>query len=140
MDQLIQFISNHIGLCVSLIIIIIALFIFEIFEQKKRPQSLTPASAVDLINNNNAIVIDLRDETLFNTGHIINAIRASVQDFSTPRMAKYKTKPIILVCERGVQSTTLASKLRTEGFTEPMALTGGIQAWLAANLPLIKKG
>jgi rhodanese-related sulfurtransferase len=53
-------------------------------------------------------------------------------------MEKYKTKPVILVCARGLQSVVVATQLRSKGFTQPMILAGGITAWQAAGLPLVK--
>ena len=138
MGQLGQFITNHWGLWLALIAILALIFINEFLSQKKRAKELSPATAVDKINHDNAIVIDLRDPDAFRAGHIIDAIRASADEFNQQRMEKYKTKPIILVCARGLQSATLASKLREQGFTEPMVLAGGLAAWQEASLPLVK--
>lgn len=84
------------------------------------------------------MVIDLRDPETFRKGHIIDAIRANPEDFEEQRMEKYKAKPLILVCARGLQSAQLAAKLREKGFTQPLVLAGGIAAWQAAELPTIK--
>lgn len=139
MEQLGQFITNHWGLWLALVVVLLFIFINELLSQKKRAKELGTAAAIDMINHDDAVVFDLRDAEAFRGGHIIDAIRASVDDFSQPRMEKYKTKPLILVCARGLQSTTAAAKLRGLGFTKPMVLSGGIAAWQAANLPLVKK-
>ena len=57
-----------------------------------------------MINNENALVIDLRDRESFKKGHIIDSINATAEDFEQPKMNKYKNKTIILVCARGLQS------------------------------------
>lgn len=139
MGQLGQFISNHWLLWVALVIILILIFIYELISQKKKAKELSPAAAVDAINNLDAVVIDLRDAEAYRAGHIINSIRASVEDFSQKKMEKYKNKPLILVCARGLQSSSLATKLREQGYTQPMVLSGGIASWTGANLPLVKK-
>lgn len=138
MGQLGQFITNHWTLCLALVVILIAIFINEFLSQKNRAKELSPAAAVDMINHENAVVIDLRDPEAFRAGHIIGAICTPADDIGQKRMEKYKTKPLILVCPRGLQSATMATKLRTQGFTQPMVLAGGITAWQAANLPLVK--
>ncbi len=138
MGQLTQFITNHWGLWLALVIVLAFIFINELITQKKRAKELSPAAAIDLINHNHAVIIDLRDPDAFRAGHIIDSIRASADEFDQQRMAKYKNKHLILVCARGLQSATLATKLRAQGFTEPMALAGGITAWQAAELPLVK--
>ena len=138
MKQIGQFITTHWALWLALVAILALIFINEFFAQKKRAKELSPATAVDMINHNNAVVIDLRDPEAFRAGHIIDSIRVSADDFNQQRMEKYKKKPFILVCAKGLQATTLSSKLRTQGFVDPMVLAGGIAAWQTASLPLVK--
>jgi rhodanese-related sulfurtransferase len=139
MQQLAQFISNHWELWLALLGILVLIFINEIMAQKKRGKTLSPAAAIDMINRENAVVIDLREQDAFRAAHIIDSVRASADDFSQKRMEKYQQKPFILVCARGLQSAALASKLKAQGFIEPMVLAGGIAAWQEAGLPLVKK-
>jgi rhodanese-related sulfurtransferase len=138
MGQLGQFIMNHWGLWLALVGILILIFINETLAQKKRAKELTPQAAVDLINNENAVVIDIRDAETFRKGHIIDSLRVNPDDFNESRMDQYKAKPIILVCNKGLQSATLATKLKEQGFSQPLVLAGGIGAWQAAELPLVK--
>lgn len=139
MEQLGQFLQNHWQLSVAFVVISILILINELINQRKQGKSVSPEIAVDLINNKNAVVMDLRDAATFKTGHIIGAIRVSENDFETPRFNKYKDKDIILVCARGIQAANLAIKLRSKEFTNPMVLSGGIEAWKQTSLPLIKK-
>lgn len=138
MEHLGQFVSNHWQLCAALVVILLITFVNELYSQKKRAKELSTTAAVEMINNEQAVVIDIRDVQAFRSGHIIHSIQATDDDFAQQRMDKYKTKPIIFVCAKGLQAPTLAAKLRTQGFTQPMVLAGGIAAWQAANLPLIK--
>jgi len=138
MGQLAQFITNHWELWLALVLILLAIYINELISQKKRAKELSPQAAVNLINHENAVVVDLRDAESFSKGHIIDAIRASAEDFGQQRMKKYKDKAIILVCAKGLQATSLASKLKKEGFLQVMVLSGGLAAWQAAELPIVK--
>ncbi len=138
MRQLEQFIINHWELWLALFLVLILIFINELWEQRKRAKELSPQAAINWINHENALIIDLRDAAVFRNGHIINAIQSSVEDFNEHHMDKYKTKPLILVCAKGLQSAALATKLRAQGFSQPMALAGGIAAWQMAELPLVK--
>ncbi len=138
MGQLGQFIINHWVLWSILVIVLILIYINELLTQKKQAKELSPQAAVNLINHENATVIDLRDADTFTKGHIIDAIRVSAEDFNQQRMAKYKEKPIILVCAKGLQTAQLATKLKQQGFTQAMVLAGGMAAWQAADLPTIK--
>jgi len=138
MEQVGQFILNHWALCVLLVSLLVLLFINEHLVQGLRAKQLSPEESVALINADNALVVDLRDQDSYRKGHIINAIHASKDDFLGQKMDKYKTKPLILVCTRGIESSSLAAKLRSLGFVSPQVLAGGITAWQNRNLPLIK--
>lgn len=89
------------------------------------------------MNHHGALIIDIRAKTAFQQAHILGAI--SIPSDDPEKFKRYQSSPLILVCDRGVQSTTLANKLIKLGFAKVMLLEGGIQAWLAANLPLVKK-
>lgn len=138
MGQLGQFILNHWALWLMFLGVLILIVINEGLDKKHQAKTLSTAKAVDMINHESAVVIDLRDAETYRSGHIIDSICAPSDDFNQKRMEKYKSKPLILVCARGLQSATLAKKLRTQGFTTPMVLAGGIAAWQAASLPLVK--
>lgn len=137
MEHLGQFISNHWQLWLAFIVILLLVFINELITQKKKAKELSPQTAVDMINNGNAVVIDLRDKEAFKNGHIIDSVNCNASDFEQQKMDKYKNKSIILVCARGLQSPAVAAKIRTQGF-QPLVLSGGIAAWQNADLPLIK--
>lgn len=137
MAHLSQFIINHWHLWLAMLAILFLILLNEWQAQKQQAQELSPQAAVALINED-AAVIDLRDADSFRKGHIVNAVRANSEDFAQNKMNKYKSRKIIIVCARGLQSRILAAKLRKEGFEQPLVLAGGIAAWQNADLPLIK--
>lgn len=137
MEHLSQFIMNHWPLCLAFIGILALVFINEVLMQKKQAKQLTPQSAVAMINNENAVIVDLRDKESFKNGHIIDSINVTAEDFALPKMNKYKNKNIILACARGLQSPAVAAKIRVQGY-QPLILGGGIAAWQSADLPLVK--
>lgn len=138
MNQLGQFIINHWGLWLALILIFLIIFINELYTQKNQAKSVSNSDAIQMINDEDAAIFDLRDAEAFRAGHVAQAIRVASDDFSKKSMEKYKTKPLILICARGIQSATLATQLRAQGFMQAMSLSGGIAAWQEANLPLVK--
>lgn len=138
MEHFAEFIMNHWLLWSALVVVLGLIFAHERLEQGKRADELTPQAAVASINHDNTIVMDLRDSESYRKGHIIDAIRAKEDDFTSQRMDKYKDESILLVCPRGLQSQQLAAKLKAQGFKKPMVLAGGIAAWQSADLPLVK--
>jgi rhodanese-related sulfurtransferase len=102
--------------------------------------SLTSAEAVTLINRNNAAVLDVRDEAEFANGHIADAIHIPVADLESriAELKKYKTKPLLVNCQRGARSAKACEILRKAEFTQVHNLHGGLDAWQQAKLPLVK--
>ncbi|KTD66816.1 MULTISPECIES: rhodanese-like domain-containing protein [Legionella] len=137
MEHLGQFIINHWQLWLAFIVILFLVFINELITQKKKAKELTPQVAVDLINNENAVVIDLRDKEAYTKGHIIDSIHAKSEDFEQQKMDKYKNKPLILIATRPFDAQSLANKIRAQGY-QAHVLSGGIAAWQNAELPLVK--
>ena len=138
MEQFSQFILNHWQLWLALVVFLLLVCINEFITQKKKSKEISPQTAVDLINNDDTVVIDLRDKEAYKNGHIIDSVNVSADDFNQPKMNQYKDKNLILICARGQQSPTVAAKIRPLGF-RPLILRGGIVSWQNADLPLVKK-
>jgi rhodanese-related sulfurtransferase len=102
--------------------------------------SLSATEAVNLINRNNALVLDVRELTEFETGHIVNAKHIPLAALAERmnELKKYKDKPILVNCQRGMRSAKACDILRKAEFTQVHNLQGGIEAWLSAKLPVIK--
>ena len=134
--QLLSFIINHWSLWLAFFGVLALMFANEYITQKQGPKNLSAGAAVDAINRDKAVVIDMRDTEAFRQSHIVDA--KNIPNAPIQKLEKYKSKPFILICSRGLQSSPLAVKLRKQGFTDVMVLTGGIAAWKAASLPLVK--
>lgn len=135
MDQFGQFIFNHWALWVLLVSVLVLLFVNERITQKVRAKQLSPEASIELMNSDGALVIDLRDKDSYRKGHITNAINANKDDFLEQRMDKYKTKSLLFVCDRGLDSSNLAAKLRPQGFVSTQVLAGGMSAWQTQTYP-----
>jgi len=96
--------------------------------------------AVQLINRRDALVIDVRDASEFESGHIPNARHVPVADLEKriKELEKFKQRPVIVSCRSGSRSGAAGNALRKNGFEEVFALKGGILGWQQASLPLEK--
>lgn len=102
--------------------------------------NVEPADAVLLINRSNAIVLDVRDDAEFAAGHIADArhIPLAELDARLKDLEKYKSKPILVHCQSGVRSRRACTILHKHAFTSLHNLQGGLNAWTAAKLPVVK--
>jgi rhodanese-related sulfurtransferase len=119
--------------------LVAGVFIFNLSLGDKN--AVEPTTATVLINNKDAVVVDVRPASDFNTGHIINAINIPSNGFSSQMavLNKHKDKPIIVSCRSGAQSSSACQQLKKAGFEEVFNLKGGILAWQSANLPITRK-
>ena len=137
-SQLIAFVGNHWYLFVALAVIS-GLLAYTLIVGERG--SVDPLGATDMINRQDAAVIDVRAAADFAQGHIINAVNIPMNGFKNQMavLSKYKGKPIVVNCRSGAQSSMACRQLRKEGFEEVFNLKGGIMAWQAANLPVTRK-
>jgi len=103
-------------------------------------KGLSPTEATIWMNRRKAAVIDLRPEVEFRAGHLPGAKHVASNEIAV-RIEKLKLdrkNPLILVCETGTSSRKAIAEVQKLGFAEVGALDGGVQAWQAAALPLVK--
>ena len=136
MNQLIEFTINHWEM-VAVFLAILATVAWN--EQKGGAKSVSAAQATALINNEDAVVIDIRPATEFRIGHITSSINIPASTFKDKlsELEKHKSKPIILVCKTGISSGSSAKEMQKAGFNV-FKLHGGITEWQASSLPLVK--
>lgn len=140
MENLAPFISNNLLLVMALIVVL-GMLIFNIFGHRLRGyQVVTPSQATQLINQENALILDIRQDNEFKNGHIINSkhIPLTFLNDRINDLEAYKNKPIIAVCRSGHRSAHACSSLKKAGFESVYNLAGGVIAWEGANLPLTK--
>ena len=117
------------------------MLVFPLFTRGLRTSAeVGPAEAVTLINRKDAVVLDVRDEGEFAAGHINNARHVPEKQIAgrIKELEKFKMKPVIVSCASGRRSASVADNLRKQGFTDVVALRGGIGAWQQAGMPLEK--
>ena len=103
--------------------------------------SVSAAQATQLINREEALVLDVRDPGEYGTGHILGAKNVPMSRIGAAGSeiaAKRKDKPVIVYCDNGNRASKAAAALRSQGFARVVSLSGGLGAWQQAGLPLEK--
>jgi len=141
MDIYFEFVSNHSLLFIGLVIIIVLLLQTVFADATRKYKLISAPEAISLINRENAVVIDTRNQTEFNSGHISDAILIPLPDIkdSADKLKKYEGRPLLFYCKSGMRSDEACKILNKQGFKNVFALGGGMQAWQDANMPLVKK-
>ena len=138
LNQILEFIGNHLFLTGTFLFLAIAFFINE---SRQGWAKVSPSELVGLVNRNDASVLDLRDLKDYNLGHIAGSksFPASSFDARVGELEGLKKKTLVLVCKMGQHSGPLGKKLKALGFEDIRRLAGGMAEWTASNLPLVKK-
>jgi rhodanese-related sulfurtransferase len=102
--------------------------------------ALTTAAAVQLMNREKAVVIDVSEPDEFALGHVTNAKNVPFSQLEDKLASTVKNKelPLILVCTSGARSNRAVNVAKKLGFTNVQAMAGGLRSWREANLPLEK--
>lgn len=140
MNQFIPFIIKHWVLWVALVAVIVLLVMEETRKNVKGVRKISPQEVVNLMNHESAKVIDVRSAEEFAKGHLTDAMSIPIADLekNLNKLNKFKTKPIILVCNTGQASLKAGLTLTQQGFAQVYAIDGGITGWLKSGLPLTK--
>jgi rhodanese-related sulfurtransferase len=136
MDRILEFTGNHTLLVAALMISFFVLVFSELRRKASGLVAIGPGEAVSLMNND-AAVVDLRNAEAYSRGHIVNAKNIPFDEFDAKKDSLNTTKPVIAVCDSGINSTKAVAMLRQSGFESAYGLKGGMNAWNQAGLPVV---
>jgi len=138
MDRLFEFVVNHYILVSLFVAFLVAILILE---SRRGGAKISAQGAVNLINKDEAVVVDIRDRKEFGEGRMtgssnipLNSLKSRVGELS-----KFKDKQISVADKMGQHSAMAVKQLNAEGFSNVVRLNGGVADWKASNLPLVKK-
>ena len=138
MDKFLEFAGNNMLLVSALMVSFFVVIFTELRRKASGMVNIDAVEAVKLINND-AVVVDLRSSDAHARGHIVNArsVPSDELDAKLSTLTKYKSKPVIAVCESGISSTRAVNTLRQQGFESVYGLKGGMSGWSQAGLPVV---
>ena len=113
-------------------------------EARARVGSVTPAQTAEALASGRAVVVDVRQSTEWDHGHIdgsVPAPRGLLEFFADPTSPRHvhaldPARPMIVVCHSGARAALAAATLQDMGFADVSVLEGGLSAWLEAGLPV----
>lgn len=141
MTEIIHFLGQHWLLSGGIGILLVLLLINELIERVMTKNQLDTQEVIQMINHQQAVLVDIRDQNSFESAHIVGSIHIP-QDILEEKVSsinKYKTKPLILICAIGNLAPKLLQNLSSQGFEQVYYLAGGIVAWQKDNLPVLTR-
>ncbi len=137
MEDLNLFVNNNlllIAMWLVLLFLIINSFVKGAWDK-------TPQQVVRLINGDNALILDVRENQEFQAGHIANSVHIPLSEVKNriSEIEKYKDSQVVVSCRSGHRSSRTCSLLKKNGFSHISNLKGGIMAWESDKLPVTTK-
>ena len=89
---------------------------------------------------NKPLVLDVRSADEFAEGHIAGAINISHDEINAnlSKIMAYKDQTVVVHCRSGRRAISAENDLRAAGFSDLRHLDGDMNAWQAADLPIVK--
>ncbi|MEN1925387.1 rhodanese-like domain-containing protein [Luteimonas sp. MJ293] len=139
-EELLAFAGRNQLLVLALVGLTAALIYTEIARLFRGFKVLRPGELAPLVNQENALVVDLRPIADFDKGHIAGSKNVVMSQFDpeNKQLAAAKKLPVVLVCKTGQTAGGAASRLKKAGFERIYLLDGGITGWQQADLPLVR--
>lgn len=140
MQEVITFLNQHWILSGLFALVALLLILNEARAGGSSDSQVDPHKAVELINHQDAVVIDLRSSNQFLDGHIVGALNITKANLESKlnSLQRHIDKPIILVATEEAEASKVLPLLKSKGFKVTI-LAGGLKAWRAASMPLTKK-
>ena len=97
---------------------------------------ISPQEASALTAEKKAIIIDVREDSEWNTVHIPGALHIPLAQLNTrlSELQSYKNSAIITQCRSGARSAKALDILKSAGFSQVQNMEGGLIAWHKAGL------
>lgn len=135
-ELIFQFLGEQWVLVVGLMMV---LTLLVLHETRKAGPSLSINEAVQLVNSEGGVFLDIRDAADFARGHITDALHipAAALAGRSAELEKFREKPVVVVCKMGQSSGPATKTLRSQGFSRAQKLAGGMMEWDAQKLPVV---
>jgi rhodanese-related sulfurtransferase len=108
--------------------------------QNASASGISPTEAVQCMNREKGVVIDVSTKEEFSVSHIKTSVSVPLEELEArlQAVAKNKSTPLIMVCESGIRSKRAQAVAQKLGYEKVHSLQGGLKAWKEANLPVSK--
>jgi rhodanese-related sulfurtransferase len=139
-DRLLAFAQLQAIPLAALVALTVAIVVTEVLRRLTGYKRLSPAQLTELVNREDALVLDVSPTSEYEKGHIAGSrgVPLGQLDPEHKLIAKAKDRPIVVVCRTGQSSAQAAARLVKAGYSRVHWLEGGLPAWQQGELPLVR--
>ncbi len=136
--ELIQFLQGELLLTGTLLALIILLIVNIYGDKFKKYVVVDTNGAVSLMDDDELIILDVREEKERSSGFINNDINIPMSQVKNKMDSLDKSKNILVYCKSGTRSDQISGFLSKNEFQNVSSLKGRFNAWQKAELPIQK--
>jgi len=136
--ELIQFLQGELLLTGTLLALIILLIVNIYGDTFRKYAVVDTHAAVSLMDDDELIILDVREEKERSSGFINNDINIPMSQVKNKMGSLDKSKNILVYCKSGTRSDQISGFLSKNEFQNVSSLKGGFNAWQKAELPIQK--
>tara|TARA_Y100001958_G_C20913322_1_gene330584 strand:+ start:126 stop:530 length:405 start_codon:yes stop_codon:yes gene_type:complete len=118
--------------------LLLVIILWYLYETSKGGKKITPSEAVNLVNINKAIFVDIREKEAFEVGHIHGSINVQKESFDQQEHLLNNGKAVIVITENGLDAGSAGVALQKLGIEQVFLLKNGLISWQEESLPLVK--
>lgn len=131
-----KFITDNI-LFIAMALVSGGMLLWPSLRRARGGATLDTLRATRLINDSQAVVVDVSEPAEFNAGHLPGARNIPLAELDK-RLSELPDKPLLVTCASGQRSQSAVATLRKAGRAESYSLLGGLREWRQAGLPVVK--
>ncbi|MEB4590420.1 rhodanese-like domain-containing protein [Candidatus Thiothrix sp. Deng01] len=141
MEEYLVFARNHPVLILGLVAVLGMIIWTEIGRLTRKYKQVNSAQAVQILNQEDSVVLDVREDNELRGGKIKGARHIPLGQLKNRlgELEQSKGKPVLVYCRSGNRSSYACQLMTKAGFQDVNNLAGGIMAWESANLPVSKR-
>lgn len=141
MEEYLVFARSHPVLILGLVAVLGMIIWTEIGRLTRKYKQVNSTQAVQVLNQEGSVVLDVREDGEVKGGKIKGARHIPLGQLKNrlTELEQAKEKPVLVYCRSGSRSAHACHLMTKAGFQDVSNLAGGIMAWESANLPVSKR-
>ncbi len=106
-------------------------------EARAEVPEVSPARAAELRADPQVVLVDVREDSEWATGHIPGAVHVPKSHFEEEIEAQVRDRatPVVLYCAGGIRSLFAGQAMARLGYASASSMAGGFQRWVGEGLP-----
>ena len=126
-----------IGLAVVVLVAVLAVILLSGPDKSTTlPSTISVSNAAERFAAG-AFLLDVREQSEGNEAHIDGAVLIPMRQLSA-RLSEIPTdRDVLIICRSGNRSAQARDQLRAAGYPNTTSISGGMNAWISAGLPVV---